>query len=300
MNEPTLNANLDPSPAPVPAGEQWDCHFHVFDSRYPLAPGCAYRPADAPMADFRALCVSRGIQRGVLVHPSVYGADHASFEDALVANGHWLRGVAVVYPDRATTADSKIELWHTLGARGTRVNRLFPGAPDDIDSVVDRVAPLGWHVQLLVDLVADIDIVRRIAARGVPVVIDHFGHHSVEALLKSGAFADLLALMREGLAWVKLSGGYRVQRTVGPWSSLEPLVDALAGANDRRLVWGSDWPHPSSAVHPFPHPGNEAIGDTVRLWLRNADLLRRVMQENPAHLYDSTVPGGREPLSTAG
>ena len=274
-----------------PAGDRWDCHFHVFDNtRYPLAPGCAYLPQDAPMESFRALCRSRGIGRGVLVHPSVYGADHSSFEDALVADGDWLRGVAVAYPDEAVTTDSQLERWNALGTRGTRINRLFPGAPDDVDRVVDRVAPLGWHVQLLVDLVADIDIVRRIAARGVPVVIDHFGHHPVEALLKSPAFADLLALMREGMAWVKLSGAYRVQRTPAPWSSLQPLVETLVAANDRQLVWGSDWPHPSSAVHPFPHPENEAVASTVGQWLAGSELVRRVMHENPARLYDPAVP----------
>jgi 2-pyrone-4,6-dicarboxylate lactonase len=279
---------------PWSAGERWDCHFHVFDnSRYPLAPGCAYVPADAPLDTFRALCRSRGIGRAVLVHPSVYGADHTSFEDALTTDGDWLRGVAVVYPDQAVTSDAQIERWHTLGARGTRINRLFPGAPDNVDRVVDRVAPLGWHVQLLVDLVADIDIVRRIAARGVPVVIDHFGHHPVEALLASAAFADLLSLMREGLAWVKLSGAYRVQRTAGPWASVQPLVEALAGANDRQLVWGSDWPHPSSAVHPFPPPDEDEIGRTVAQWLQRSELADRVMRDNPARLYDPAVETGR-------
>jgi predicted TIM-barrel fold metal-dependent hydrolase len=274
------------------ADQWWDCHFHIFDSaRYQLAPGCAYVPEDAPLDTFRDLCLSRGVQRAVLVHPSVYGADHSSFEDALVSNGDWLRGVAVVYPDQAITSDSQIERWDQLGACGTRINRLFPGSPDDVDSVIDRVKPLGWHVQVLIDIVEDIDIAKQITARGVPVVVDHFGHHPVDELLRSSAFANLLSLMREGIAWVKLSGGYRVERTHGPWSSLLPVVDELARANDKRLVWGSDWPHPPSARHPFPHPEDIAIGHTIRQWLTHSELVERVMHENPAVLYGTrTLP----------
>ena len=269
------------------ADHWWDCHFHVFDNaRYPLAPGGAYIPNDAPLDAFRQVCESRGIRRAVLVHPSVYGADHSSFEDALAANGDWLRGVAVVYPDAAVTSDAQIARWHQLGACGTRINRLFPGAPNDIASVIERVKPFGWHIQVLVDLAEDIAVVKQIAASGMQVVVDHFGHHPVDDLLGSPAFADLLSLMREGQAWVKLSGPYRLQRTQGPWLSLRPVVDAMVGANSRRLVWGSDWPHPPSSRHPFPPPGPSAIGLTIAQWLDEPELLRRVMNENPSALYD--------------
>lgn len=270
----------------VTSGEWWDCHFHVFDNaRYPLAAGGAYVPKDAPLDAFREVCDARGIRRAVLVHPSVYGADHRSFEDALTAHGDWLRGIAVVYPDAAVTSDEQIFRWHQLGTCGTRINRLFPGAPDDVARVIDRVKPFGWHVQVLVDLVADLDLVKRIAASGVPVVVDHFGHHPVDALLRSAAFADLLSLVREGQAWVKLSAPYRLQRTQGPWNSLRPVVDALVDANPRRLMWGSDWPHPPNALHPFPSPHATAIDGTMRKWLGGNELLQLVMHENPAALY---------------
>jgi 2-pyrone-4,6-dicarboxylate lactonase len=269
------------------ATEWWDCHFHVFDNaRYPLAVGGAYVPEDAPLAAFREVCDARGIQRAVLVHPSVYGADHTSFEEALADHGDWLRGVAVVYPDAAVTSDEQISRWHQLGACGTRVNRLFPGAPDNVARVIDRVKPFGWHVQVLVDLVADLDVVKQIAASGLPVVVDHFGHHPVDGLLRSSAFADLLSLMREGQAWVKLSAPYRLQRTQGPWESLHPVVDLLVDANSERLVWGSDWPHPPNSLHPFPSPDPHAINRTMGLWLQEPELRRRVMQDNAAALYD--------------
>jgi 2-pyrone-4,6-dicarboxylate lactonase len=267
-------------------GDWWDCHFHFFDNaRYPLAPHATYVPHDAALGDFKALCASRGIGRAVLVQPSVYGANHASFEDALRSDGDWLRGVAVTYPDERVTSDAQLERWHRLGTRGTRINRLFPEAPADAETIVRRVKPLGWHVQLLIDLVDDIDLVKRIAATGVPVVVDHLGNHDPDALVRSTAFADLLALMREGKVWVKLSGAYRLQRTQGPWPSVGVVLDPLFKANDRRLVWGSDWPHPPNPSRPFPQPDVARVGETIRTWLTDATLLTRVMHENPEALY---------------
>lgn len=269
-----------------PPPPRWDCHFHVFDSaRYQLAPDCAYDPGDAPLSAFRATCNARGIRRGVLVHPSVYGADHSSFEDTLAAHNDWLRGVAVVYPDEALTPDAQIERWHALGARGTRINRLFPSAPRDVARVVDRVRPLGWHVQVLLDIVEDFDVVRQIVDRGLPVVIDHFGHHAADSLLGSPRFDDLLALLREGSAWVKLSAPYRLDPGAAPWGEVLRLADALLGANADRLVWGSDWPHPPNHKLPFDPPSEEAVTTSITDWLSDAALLERVMSTNPAALY---------------
>lgn len=278
-------------PAETGAGNWWDCHFHFFDNaRYPLTSSAAYKPHEASLAEFRALCETRGISRAVLVHPSVYGADHSSFEDALASDGDWLRGVAVVYPDERVTTDAQIERWNRLGTRGTRINRLFPDAPTDAETIMQRVKPFGWHVQVLIDLVEDIDLVKRIAATGVQVVVDHLGNHDPDELVRSAAFADLLALMREGTAWVKLSGAYRLQRTQGPWPSVGVVLDQLFQANDRQLVWGSDWPHPPNPSRPFPPPDVARVGETIRAWLKDSALLTRVMHENPERLYGVDRP----------
>ncbi|MGZ8138510.1 amidohydrolase family protein [Bordetella bronchiseptica] len=278
----------------VAEGGGWDCHFHVFDaSRYTLAAGSAYQPEDASLAAFRGVCRARGIGRAVLVHPSVYGADHSSYEDALAANGDWLRGVAVVYPDEATTPDARIEHWDLLGTAGTRINRLFPGAPQHPERIVERVKPFGWHVQVLTDIVEDIGLLRQIAARDVPVVVDHFGHHPHERLLRSAGWQDLLALVREGAAWVKLSAPYRVGAQGPTWAGAQALVDQLVQANPRQLVWGSDWPHPPDHRHPFPAPDQAAIGATIAQWLPDAPLRRQVMELNPLRLYGGARAAGR-------
>lgn len=259
-----------------------DCHFHVFEpaAGYPWAEPRSYTPTAAPLAAYRAMARTLGLQRAVLVHPSVYGRDHRSFEHTLAGNGDWLRGVAVVYPD---TPQPDLERWHALGARGTRCNALFAGgaALDDLPGIVDRIRPLDWHLQVLIDVERDPQTLARLAGLGVPLVVDHFGHASADRALASRGFADLLALVREGRAWVKLSGAYRISPQRRQFSDVAPLAEALLRANPRQLVWGTDWPHPAIAP-PMPDDGH--LLDALAGWCGPAEW-QKVLVENPTRLY---------------
>ncbi len=265
----------------LPAGA-WDCHFHVFEDtvRYPLAEPRSYTPTPAPLAAYRAMAQTLGLQRAVLVHPSVYGADHRSFEDTLAQCGDWMRGVSVVYPQ---TPDADIERWHALGARGTRCNVLFDGgsAVTDLPNIVDRVRGLGWHLQLLIDVERDPDLLPRLATLGVPLVVDHFGHTPAATALAGRGFANLLSLVREGRAWVKLSGAYRITPQRRHFNDVRPLAEALLRANAAQLVWGSDWPHPSIAA-PMPDDGH--LVDALLDCCGPAEL-QQVLVDNPQSLY---------------
>lgn len=263
----------------LPAGA-CDCHFHVFDDAYPYAEPRSYTPTPAPMASYRHVMSTLGIDRAVLIQPSVYGRDHALFEAALASYGAWMRGVAVVYGD---TPDSDIERWDRLGARGTRCNALFEGgaALEDMTRVVDRVRPFGWHVQLLVNVARSPRIAIDLADMGVPVVVDHIGHFPADQGVQDPGFANLVSLVREGRAWVKLSAAYRLTAERRDFSQLQPMVDALLRAAPDRLVWGSDWPHP--AMHP-PMVDDGVLADAVLDWLSPADL-QRVLVDNPTALY---------------
>ena len=267
---------------PFPAGA-CDCHFHVFEDpgRYPLAEVRGYTPTLATIRDYRAMAGTLGLQRGILVHPSVYGRDHASFEDTLAANRAWLRGVAVVYPD---TPDAAIERWHGLGCRGTRVNALFAGGADldDLPSLADRVRPFGWHLQLLIDVAIDADRLVRLADLGMPMVVDHFGHVPAAGALQSRGFASLLSLVRDGQAWVKLSGPYRISPQRQGFDDVRPLAEALAAANPDQLLWGSDWPHPAMAA-PMVNDGD--LAQTLFDWFDDESLRRRILVDNATRLY---------------
>lgn len=274
----------------LPAGA-CDCHFHVFEPApgrdgaaspmaYPLAEPRSYTPTPAPLAAYRRMAATLGLQRAVLVHPSVFGRDHSSFEQLLAECGDWMRGVAVAFPD---TPLADIERWHALGARGTRCNALFDGGTDerDLPKIVDRVRALGWHLQVLMDVSRDPRQVLHLAELGVPLVVDHFGHVPAAQALKDPGFANLLGLVREGRAWVKLSGAYRISPQRRGFSDVAPLAHALLRANPAQLVWGSDWPHPAIAP-PMPDDGH--LVDAL-IQACSADELRQVLVDNPSRLY---------------
>jgi 2-pyrone-4,6-dicarboxylate lactonase len=286
-NPPASSAYLDFDRAPGALDEKFpagacDCHFHVFEDplRYPLAAARSYTPTTATIRDYRRMADALGVQRAILVHPSVYGRDHATFEATLAANRDWLRGVGVVYAD---TAESAIERWHELGCRGSRVNALFAGGAglDDLPSLADRIRPLGWHLQLLIDLAADPDRLARLADLGLPLVVDHFGHLPATDALQSDGFANLLALVRERRVWVKISGAYRISPQRKRFDDVRPLAEALADACPDQLLWGSDWPHP--AMTP-PMVKDSDLAQTLYDWF-DEPLRRRILVDNPSRLY---------------
>jgi 2-pyrone-4,6-dicarboxylate lactonase len=283
--QPAAYLDFDRSPRLAgprfPAGA-CDCHFHVFEDPrlHPFAEPRSYTPTVATMGDYRRMADVLGLQRGILVHPSVYGRDHASFESALAANREWLRGVAVVYPD---TDDAAIARWHRLGCRGTRVNALYAGGAglDDLPSLADRVRPFGWHLQLLIDVSADPARLGRLAELGLPLVVDHFGHLPAAGALSDPGFRNLLSLVRERRAWVKLSGPYRISPQRKGFSDVRPLAEALASACAEQLLWGSDWPHPAIASR-MVNDGD--LGQVLHDWF-DAPLRQKVLVENPTRLY---------------
>lgn len=263
-----------------------DCHFHIFEPTdgdggpFPFAEPRSYTPTPAPLAAYRAMADALGLTRAVLVHPSVYGRDHRSFEHWLARCSGWMRGVAVVDLD---TPAADIERWHALGARGTRCNALFDGgvAVEALPRIVERVRGFGWHLQVLMDVSRDPQQVLRLADFGVPLVVDHCGHVPATRALDSRGFQNLLALLREGRAWVKLSGLYRLTGQRRGFADTVPLVEALLRANPARLVWGSDWPHPAIA------PPMVDDGDLLQALLDACSPveLQQVLVDNPTRLY---------------
>jgi D-galactarolactone isomerase len=80
-----------------------DCHHHIFDSRFPLAPGMKSVHPDATAQDYLKLAQRLGIARNVAIQPSNYGTDNSCLLDALKTFGPSARGIAVV--DTSVTDD---------------------------------------------------------------------------------------------------------------------------------------------------------------------------------------------------
>ncbi|MBI5069001.1 MAG: amidohydrolase family protein [Deltaproteobacteria bacterium] len=261
-----------------------DCHNHVFGpaALFPYGQPRSYTPPDAPVAEYVALHRTLGVSRSVIVQPSVYGRDHRATLDALrTYPAGRIRGVAVVGAD---TPLDELRALQAAGIRGTRINVLFRGGAsiDDARRIAEHVAPLGWHLQLLVDVSQSQDALREMASFPVDVVIDHMGHMPAALGTGHAAFQALLRLLQGGRCWVKLSGPYRISAQGLPYRDVDPFVEALVRCNPERLVWGTDWPHPAI---PGTVPDDGALVDLLATWLPDERLRRQVLVDNPARLY---------------
>jgi 2-pyrone-4,6-dicarboxylate lactonase len=276
------NPVVDPPSFAVPA-HACDTHAHVIGpaDRFPMVANRSYTPPPAPEAAYLGMLGSLGMARGVLVQISVYGTDNRCMIESLKAHPDRLRGIAVVAPD---VGDGELEALHAAGVRGIRFNVLFGGgvAIDEMERLAARVAPLGWHIQLLIDARNLPELGPRIMKLPVEVVIDHMGHMPVSAGIAHPGFQWMLRLLGEGRAWTKLSGAYRISQAGAPFHDTLDFAQALAAAAPERCVWGSDWPH-VSVEGPMFNTG--ALLDLLPLWVPEEAVRNRILVDNPARLY---------------
>lgn len=272
---------------PLPVGA-CDCHIHVYDARVPAAAGATLHPPDASVADYRRIQQRMGTQRAVLVTPSTYGADNRPMLAGLAELGEAGRGVAVITCDESSDA---LHTLHQQGVRGVRIN-LSQGVlhqVSDIEKVAQRIAHLGWHLQLLMPLDQLAALERSLFDLPIDWVFDHFGRVTPELYGQHPAHERLLALLHERRAWVKLSGGYLVSpsnRSDDP--QLLPLARSFIDTAPDRVVWGSDWPHATASAGRHPMPDDAAQVDALARWVSDADLLRQILVTNPEQLYGFT------------
>jgi len=223
-----------------------------------------------------------GFERAVIVQPSVYGTDNRCTRDAVVASGGKWRGVAVVEPG---VSDSLLAELHAAGFRGVRINLLFKGGLqlDALERIAHAIKPLGWHVQLLLDGRDLPELAERLGRLPVDIVVDHMGHMPASLGIGHEGFQTLLQLLRGGRCWVKLSGAYRSSAKPQPYDDAVPFARALVETASDKLVFGTDWPHPSISV---PMPQDASLLDLLPAWAPDEATRRQILVENPARLYD--------------
>lgn len=277
----------DPSPwAPwfeIPEGA-CDSHMHVFgpQSRYPMVPGRSYTPPEATVEAYEGLARVLGIQRAVIVQPSVYGTDNACALDALRTLSFEARAVVAIGGD---ASDAELQRLNARGARGVRLNMAMRGGIGiaDAERLAGRIRGMGWHIEVMVDVASDPKLTERLGRLGVPVVFDHIGNLRPGTGIDDSGFRAMVRLVGEGRAWVKLSGAYRLTtENRAPYADIGPHVRALLEANQRRCLWGSDWPHPAITVS---MPNDGALLDMLGHWVRDSAVRRRILVDNPADLY---------------
>lgn len=292
-SQPTTPVNFD-----VPAGA-CDCHTHIHgDTKlFPFFPGRVYTPETALPDEMSALHKALGIQRVVIVTPSVYGTDNSATLYGMKARGADARGVAVVGDQ---TPESELDAMDRAGVRGIRLNLATGGINDPVvsrrqfQSAVERVKNRNWHIQMNTTLAIVSAIQDLVSASPVPVVFDHFGGARAELGPQQPGFAELTGLVRSGQAYVKISAAYRVSKLAPDYDDVVPLARALIAANPDRVVWGTDWPHPNPVtppgrkptdVTPFLHVDDGRLFNRLPVWAPDPSVRRKILVDNPARLY---------------
>lgn len=229
---------------PLPAGA-CDGHFHVFEAGYPSVAQPLYTFPDATLEKYLQLADVLGIDRMVLVQPTYYGTDNRLTLDVLDRTGPRGRAVVRVEED---IADAELDRYHERGVRAIRLD-LFARAGQPTAEIISyvrtmalRAAPRGWHLQFYAPGVVIRDLLPFLTDLDHDHVIDHMGY-----LLPGDGHTPqdedrLIALLRGGRCWVKLSGPYRLAKD-RPLSAVTPWARRLVAARPDRLLWGSDWPH---------------------------------------------------------
>jgi len=264
-----------------------DCHVHIYDDSYPLAPSATFKPAPAPVPAYREVQQALSLTRVVVVQPTGYGFDNRCTLSALAQFGDAARGVAMLPPD---TTDVELARLHDAGVRGVRHMMLAGGLStwNGLEADAAHIAPLGWNIDLQLD---GRDLPHHEAAlMRLPgkLVIDHTGKFLEPVQPDSEAFKSLCRVMDRGQCWVKLSAPYETSRVGAPdYDDVAVLARMLAERYPERCLWGSNWPHPNAQ----PRPSDALLLDWLAHCAGSEVTRRKILVDNPGDLYGFGVAG---------
>ncbi len=273
-----------PSRAPPPGAI--DGQFHVFGppQRYPVRPGAAYEMPSATWEAARHMHRTLGIERGVIVQATTYGADHQVVLDALEALGPGYKGCANVAA-LVEKDDGYIARLHEAGIRGARFTRGGLGisvAGPEFGRALARVRELGWYVKVQPEVGGFVEQAATFEKLEVPVVIDHMGRPDPRGGRAEPSLAKVVELLGRGNFWVMLSLGEKISRQGFPWDDSVEVARACIEAAPDRVIWGSDWPHPLSKK---PPPNDAELLELAYRYAPDEATLRKILVDNPARLF---------------
>ncbi|QJP16864.1 amidohydrolase family protein [Starkeya sp. ORNL1] len=229
-----------------------DAHTHVWSGdvrEYPWQPILAHVPPPtiaAPVEMLLADMDSAGVDRVVLVQPSVYGWDNRYLMACLAAWPQRFVGICLIDPRSTRPYDDLARWCGPGGCKGLRFNLIRQGdaswlAADERRPLFEAVAAhrlsLSFHM--------DIDqapVIAALAARypSTPFIVDYLGagiHGRTDAV----SYLDLLAA-RENVCF-KLLCVAEDARTPYPFADIIPFYSAvLERFGAARTMFGSDYP----------------------------------------------------------
>lgn len=280
-----------------PPPDSCDSHFHVFGPPeiFPFVSTHEYTPPAAPIEHYRKMLAVIGIERAVVVQPSVHGLDNSATLDAITNSNGKFRGVGRI-DDK--TSENELKRLHDGGIRGVRFNLLDRPRGnvklDVLDRCIEKVADLGWSLDLHIDMTNLLAQEQRIRACPVPVIIDHIARVKPADGLKQAGFQLLLDLMKLDHVWTKVSGADKICETTVdgyhglPFIEVAPYAQAVIAAAPDRIIWGTDWPH-SNNFAPGHTPNDGDLVDLLALFAPDDTHRRQILVDNPARLYGFEV-----------
>ena len=270
-----------------------DTHFHVFGppEKFPFLSTHEYTPPAAPLEHYLKMIQVIGIERAVVVQPSVHGLDNSATLDAIKSSHGKFRGVGRIDDQ---TPKSELRRLNESGIRGVRFNLLDRPRGnvrlDVLDRCIENIAQLGWSVDLHIDMTNLMAQEKRIRSMPIPVVIDHIARVKPSDGFNQPGFQLLLELVKLKHVWVKVSGADKICNTEVygyfglPFIEVIPYARAVIAAAPDRIIWGSDWPH-SNNFSPGHTPNDGDLIDLLAAFAPDESARKKILVDNPAALY---------------
>ncbi len=262
-----------------------DSHIHIYDPRFKMAWPSLRSTPEASVAEYRLFQQRIGVSRVVIVQPAAYGTDNDVTLDAIAQLGQDnARGVAVLHP---TVSDEELDRLDRGGVRGLRFTqhdaKTAVTTAEMIEPLAQRVAERGWHVQLHLRGEQIVQMEALINRLPGTIVFDHMGRLPQPNAREHPAMDVIRGLVEKGRTWVKLAGPYLESQTGSPrYADIKPVAKAFVKHAPERLVWGSDWPHPTERD---TKPDDAVLFDLLQEWVPDEPTRRRILVDNPAKLY---------------
>jgi predicted TIM-barrel fold metal-dependent hydrolase len=285
ISKPVPNSagvNVPVLPIPLKA---CDCHLHIYDARFAQSVDAAALQDLATVNEYRLLQKRLGTERAVIVTPRSYGVNNDVTLDAIAQLGiDRTRGVAVL---RSDVSDTTLKALDAGGIRGVRFSLYTPkhaaASFEMVEPLAARIASLGWHLQLHWTADQIVEHQAMLKRLPTPIVLDHMTRLPQPLGLKHPAVKIVEHLLAQGRTWIKLSGAYLDSQVgeAGDFLDIDAVARHWIATAPDRLVWGSDWPHPTETIKP-----NDAnMLDMLARWTTERSVIEQILVNNPSELY---------------
>ena len=279
-NSAGVNAPVLPMPL-----KACDCHLHIYDARFAQSVDAASLQDLATVNEYRLLQRRLGTERAVIVTPRSYGVDNDVTLDAIAQLGRdRARGVAVL---RSDISDTTLKALDAGGIRGVRFSlyttKHAAASFEMVEPLAARIANLGWHLQLHWTADQIVEHEAMLKRLPTPIVLDHMTRLPQPLGLNHPAVKIVDHLLAQGRTWIKLSGAYLDSQVgeAGDFLDIDAVARHWITTAPNRLVWGSDWPHPTEMIKP-----NDAnMLDMLARWTTERSVIEQILVTNPSELY---------------